>query len=139
MPWSPTQYLKFEDERTRPPRELLARVSLDRPASVVDLGCGPGNSTELLVERYGSEAVAGLDSDPAMLAAARKRLPKTRFIEADVATWRPETPATLLFSNATFQWVSNHLEVLSQLMGGLESGGVLAVQMPDNLNEPSHQ
>jgi trans-aconitate 2-methyltransferase len=139
MPWSPSQYLKFEDERTRPPRELLARVPLDRPASVIDLGCGPGNSTELLVERYGAAIVSGVDNDPAMLAAARKRLPSTSFLEADVATWLPATSVSLLFSNATFQWVPNHLAVLGRLMDALEPGGVLAVQMPDNVHEPSHQ
>src|SRR4030095_12390597 len=84
MPWSPTQYLKFEDERTRPPRDLLARVPLDRVANAVDLGCGPGNSTELLVERFGADAVSGLDNDAEMLAAAQKRLPRQRFLPAEV-------------------------------------------------------
>jgi trans-aconitate 2-methyltransferase len=139
MPWSPAQYLKFEDERTRPTRELLVRVPLDRVTSAVDLGCGPGNSTEVLVERYGSDAVAGLDNDPAMLAAARKRLPATRFIEADVATWKPDRAVDMLFANATFQWVPNHLAVFESLMDSLVTGGVLAVQMPDNVAEPSHQ
>src|SRR4029434_182329 len=109
MVWSPSQYLKFEDERTRPPRDLLTRVPLDHSTSVVDLGCGPGNSTELRVERFGSDVVSGLDNDPAMLAAARKRLPATHFIEADLATWQPSRPADLLFSNATFQWAPHHL------------------------------
>src|SRR5262245_42628985 len=126
MPWSPAQYLKFEDERTRPPRDLLARVPLDRVASAVDLGCGPGNSTELLVERFGADVVCGLDNDAEMLAAARKRLPHTRFVQADVGSWKPGEPVDLLFANAVFQWVPNHLAILDRLMDGLAPGGVLA-------------
>jgi trans-aconitate 2-methyltransferase len=139
MPWSPSQYLKFEDERTRPSKELLARVPLGRAANVVDLGCGPGNSTELLIERFGAAAVSAVDNNPAMLSAARTRLPATPFIEADLATWKPIGPVDLLFSNATFQWVPNHLAVLDRLMDVLVPGGMLAVQMPDNVLEPSHQ
>jgi trans-aconitate 2-methyltransferase len=139
MPWSPAQYLKFEDERTRPPRDLLARVPLDRVANAVDLGCGPGNSTELLVERFGADVVSGLDNDAQMLAAAQKRLPRTRFVQADVGSWKPSDPVDLLFANAVFQWVPNHLAIFDRLMDGLAPGGVLAVQMPDNVREPSHQ
>jgi trans-aconitate 2-methyltransferase len=138
MPWSPAQYLKFEDERTRPPRDLLARVPLDRVSSAVDLGCGPANSTELLVERFGADVVSGLDNDAEMLAAARKRLPGTPFVQADVASWKPGNPVDLLFANAVFHWVPNHLAILGRLMDGLAPRGVLAVQMPDNLREPSH-
>src|SRR4051794_33748060 len=97
--WSARQYLKFEDERTRPARDLLAQVPLDRPSRVYDLGCGPGNSTALLVERFSGAVIAGVDSSPEMLVAARKRLPQHRFIEADLATWRPEEQCDLLYSN----------------------------------------
>ncbi|HVY98566.1 MAG TPA: trans-aconitate 2-methyltransferase [Dongiaceae bacterium] len=138
MAWSPSQYVKFEDERTRPARDLLAQVPLETVEGAIDLGCGPGNSTELLVQRYGVAAVSGLDSDANMLEAARKRLPKTRFFQADLAAWRPEKPVDLLFSNAVFQWVPDHLAVLERLMDGLRPGGVLAVQLPDNFAEPSH-
>jgi trans-aconitate 2-methyltransferase len=137
--WSASQYLKFEDERSRPAAELLARVPLERPGRVVDIGCGPGNSTELVATRFPAAEVVGLDSSPEMLAAARKRLPGLGFIEADVAGWTPDPPADLLFSNATMQWVPGHRAVLQRLMGTLPSGGVLAVQMPDNLAEPTHR
>jgi len=136
--WSAKQYLKFEDERTRPARDLLAQVPLDRPGLVYDLGCGPGNSTALLIERFPQAEIVGVDSSVDMLAAARKRLPRHRFIEADLATWRPEEHCHLLYSNAAFQWVPRHLAVLEEVCGTLSPGGVLAVQMPDNLNEPVH-
>lgn len=138
MSWSAGQYLKFEDERTRPARDLLAQVPLAQVETAIDLGCGPGNSTELLVERFGAKAVSGLDSDENMLEAARKRLPETHFELADLATWMPPAPVDLLFANAVFQWVPEHLAALVRLMDGLRPGGVLAIQMPDNLGEPSH-
>ncbi|MBP1850195.1 trans-aconitate 2-methyltransferase [Rhizobium halophytocola] len=138
MTWSAEQYLKFEDERTRPARDLLAQVPLEDVRNAWDLGCGPGNSTELLVERFGVTGVHGLDSDDDMLEKARKRLPLTRFDKADLEGWAPPEPADLLYANAVFQWVPDHVAVLCRLMQSLRPGGVLAVQMPDNLGEPSH-
>ncbi|MFK3689063.1 trans-aconitate 2-methyltransferase [Agrobacterium tumefaciens] len=138
MVWSAQQYLKFENERTRPARDLLAQVPLERVLNGYDLGCGPGNSTELLTERYGVNVITGIDSDDDMLAKAVDRLPTTRFGKADLALWKPAQKADLLYANAVFQWIPDHLAVLSQLMDHLESGGVLAVQMPDNLQEPTH-
>lgn len=136
--WSPSTYLKFEDERTRPARDLLAQVPLLAPAQVVDMGCGPGNSTELLVERFPRAAVTGLDNSPNMLAEAARRLPAVTFVTADAATWVPEAGTDLVFANAIYQWVPNHLEVLPRVLEALPQGGVLAVQMPDNMAEPSH-
>ncbi|MEJ2374816.1 MAG: methyltransferase domain-containing protein, partial [Pseudolabrys sp.] len=136
--WDSRQYLKFESDRTRPPRDLLAQVPLEHARKIVDLGCGPGNSTELLVKRYPDAQVIGLDSSPDMLRKARERLPALKFIEADIAQWRPEPDTDLLFSNATFQWVPDHPSVLKRLLEALPKGGVLAVQMPDNKTEPTH-
>ena len=138
MAWSATQYLKFEEERTRPARELLARVPLDRAERVFDLGCGPGNSTELLIERFGTDAVTGLDSDADMLEKARARLPDTPFLGADLASWQPDRPADLLYANAVLQWLPDPLALMERLLDHLAPGGVLAVQMPDNLDEPTH-
>jgi len=136
--WSPTQYLKFADERTRAARDLLAQVPLDRAGKVFDLGCGPGNSTALLIERFTDAEVTGVDSSPDMLAKAREALPQARFIAGDLSDWQPEEGTDLLFANALFQWVPHHLKVLQRLLTALPKGGVLAIQMPDNLMEPSH-
>lgn len=144
--WQPQKYLAFAEERARPARDLLAQVPLDDAPTVYDLGCGPGNSTTLLVERFARARVIGIDSSPAMLAAARLACPAARlacpaaeYCAADLATWQPEETPDLLFSNATLQWVPDHLAVLARLVATLRPGGVLAVQMPDNLAEPSHR
>ncbi len=136
--WSPETYLKFEDERTRPARDLLNAVPLAVPSFVVDIGCGPGNSTELLVERFPRARHLGYDTSPAMLAKARARLPGTVFLQADAGSFRPDTPPDLMFANAVFQWLPAHLDLFVRLMEDLAPGGVLAVQMPDNIAEPSH-
>lgn len=139
MAWSANQYLKFEDERTRPARDLLAQVPLERITAGYDLGCGPANSTELLADRFGVNVITGVDADADMLEKAGLRLPNTEFIKADLSSWKPAAKADLLYANAVFQWLPNHLDVLVQLMDHLKPGGVLAVQMPDNLDEPSHR
>jgi trans-aconitate 2-methyltransferase len=137
--WRPADYLTFADERTRPARDLLAQVPLERVERAYDLGCGPGNSTALLVNRFPGAAIIGIDNSPAMLEAARKACPGASFAAGDLSDWLPEAEPQLLFSNAAFQWVPNHIAVLERLAGQLAEGGVLAVQMPDNLMEPSHR
>src|ERR1700676_2090425 len=92
--WSAQQYVRFEDERTRPVRDLLAAVPAIDARSVIDIGCGPGNSTELLAARFAGAAVSGLDSSADMVAAARKRLPGLRFDLADVERWAYGNDAT---------------------------------------------
>lgn len=137
--WDPSLYSRFEDERTRPAFDLLQRVTLNRLTAIVDLGCGPGNSTELLANRYPGAAIHGIDSSAAMIAAAESRLPGCRFEQADVAVWSATQPPDLIFANAVLQWVPDHQRLLPRLLAMLASGGVLAIQMPDTLDEPSHR
>jgi len=137
--WSPATYLKFEDERTRPARDLLAHVRPDRVRKVVDVGCGPGNSTELLASRYPEGEIIGIDNSPAMLEEARRRLPNVRFEFADAAAWTPEARVDLVFANATYHWIAHHLEQLTRVLSALSAGATLAVQMPDNTEEPTHR
>jgi trans-aconitate 2-methyltransferase len=137
--WSPATYLKFEDERTRPAADLLARVPLAAARQVIDVGCGPGNSTELLAQRYPGADILGLDNSPAMLAEAQRRLPALRFEPADAATWVPEPGADLVFANATYQWIADHFAQLPRVLAALRPGAVLAVQMPDNVNQTTHR
>lgn len=137
MTWSATQYLRFEDERTRPVRDLVARVPNLDPARAADIGCGPGNSTEVLRERYPRTEIVGVDSSPDMIAAARKRLPEVAFEVADVVGWAGEGFDVIL-ANAVIQWIPDHESLLPQLMKKLARGGSLAVQAPDNLDEPLH-
>ncbi|MCJ2097181.1 trans-aconitate 2-methyltransferase [Methylobacterium sp. J-072] len=137
--WNPALYTRFEDERTRPAAELLARVPLTEPRLVYDLGCGPGNSTALIAARFPEAEVVGLDTSPAMLESARTRLPDLAFALADAATWVPERAPDLIYANAVLQWLPDHPVLLPRLFGLLAPGGVLAVQMPDNLAEPSHR
>ena len=136
--WDAALYRQFERERTRPAADLLAQVPDIRPRHIVDLGCGPGNSTKLLVNRFPDAVVTGIDLSEAMLASARERLPRCRFEAADLATWRPDVAPDLIFANASLHWVSDHASLLPRLLNQLAPGGVLAIQMPDNRDEPSH-
>ncbi|KQP14347.1 trans-aconitate 2-methyltransferase [Pseudorhodoferax sp. Leaf267] len=143
LDWNPALYRRYEDERTRPAQDLLARVPLAQAAHVVDLGCGPGNSTELLVQRFPGAAVTGVDNSEPMLASARERLPQARFAWGDIATWAPreaDGPAPdLIYANAALQWVPGHETLVPRLFSALAPGGVLAIQMPDNRQEPTHR
>ena len=137
--WNPALYSRFEDERTRPARDLLACVPLQSAALAYDLGCGPGNSTELLVERFPGADVVGTDNSQAMVDSARQRLPQARFLLSDIAGWQPEEAPQLIYANASLQWVPAHETLLPHLLNVLAPGGVLAVQMPDNRDEPTHR
>jgi trans-aconitate 2-methyltransferase len=137
--WSPLAYLQFHDERTRAARDLLAQVPLDSARKVVDVGCGPGNSTALLAARFPTAEILGIDSSPAMIAEARRSTPAARFLEADARDWLPSPDTDLVFANAVYQWMPDHLALFPRLLGALPPGAVVAIQMPDNIGEPSHQ
>ena len=138
MSWSPQQYLKFEDARLRPALDLLARVDLDNPRRIYDLGCGTGNVTRLLAERWPHAHVVGVDNSAAMLAAAAAKLPQIEWRQQHLADWRAPEPADLIYSNAALHWLPDHDRLLPALVESLAGDGVLAVQMPRNFSAPSH-
>ena len=139
LTWSAAQYVRFEQERTRPVRDLVQRIPLARVGDGADIGCGPGNSTEVLRERYPEARIVGLNSSPDMIEAARKRLPGVAFEVADIRAWRPKEPLDAILANAVLQWIPDHETQFPALIGALRPGGALAAQMPDNLDEPSHR
>ena len=135
--WSPSDYLAFADERTRPFRELLARISVESPRRVADLGCGPGNATALLAHRWPDAVVEASDNSPDMVAAARAAGLDATVL--DVRDWVPSSDTDVVVSNATLQWVPEHRELLARWPGQLPDGAVIAVQMPGNFDAPSHR
>ncbi|MGD9559234.1 MAG: methyltransferase domain-containing protein [Oscillospiraceae bacterium] len=139
--WDAAQYLKFEQERTQPAEDLAARVALQNPKKVLDVGCGPGNSTAVLARRFPTADILGIDSSADMVAAARTAHPALRFVQADAAGDLSALGAgfDLVFSNACIQWVPNHRALLPRLLGLLRSGGALAVQTPFNQRQPIHR
>jgi trans-aconitate 2-methyltransferase len=137
--WDADHYLKFADARTLPALDLLSRIALAAPARVVDLGCGPGNSTAPLQARWPGAAVTGIDSSGELLAAARRDHPGIAFVEADIAAWAPPEPVDLVFANASLQWVGDHARLLPRLFDQVSPGGVLAVQMPRNHDFATHR
>jgi trans-aconitate 2-methyltransferase len=139
MSWSAKQYVAFEDERTRPVRDLLSALPDIGAQKVIDLGCGPGNSTELLATRFPGAVVSGIDSSADMIAAAARRLPQVQFAIGDIETWNDPGPFDVILANAVLHWVPNHSTLLPALIARLASGGGLAIQMPDNLGVPAHR
>lgn len=139
MSWSARQYSLFEQQRTRPVRDLVAAIPRESAQTAVDLGCGPGNSTEVLAERFPQARVTGLDSSTDMLGEARQRLAAVEFVQADIGDWRPAQTYDVILANASLQWVPDHEQLYPRLVSQLNPGGVLAVQTPDNLDEPAHR
>ncbi len=128
--WNPNQYLKFKNERLQPSLDLISRIELENPATILDLGCGPGNSTAALRRRWPSARVAGLDNSPEMIAAAVRDFPQGEWILADGGSFEPPTPYDLIFANAALQWIPNHETLIPRLFGVVAPGGALAVQVP---------
>ncbi len=137
--WDPDRYLAYADERGRPFVDLLARVQAVDPVDVVDLGCGPGNLTRLLAERWPTARVRGLDSSAAMVETAGREVPEVEFERADLRDWvaRGEE-VDVLVSNATLQWLPDHLELLPALAGRVRAGGWIALQVPAGSDQPSN-
>lgn len=138
MNWSPQQYLKFSQPRLRPAMDLLARIPSAEPAVVYDLGCGAGNVTAALVDRWPRARITGVDASTAMLAQAARALPQVQWVHHGLADWQPPRPADVIYSNAALHWLPDHRRLFPALLAMLSPGGVLAVQMPRNFSAPSH-
>lgn len=136
--WNPAQYLRFSQPRMRPALELLARVELDAPVAVYDLGCGSGSMTRIMAERWPGASVTGVDASRDMLEAAGSALPNLHWQQQDIDAWQPVAAPELIYSNAALHWLPDHETLLAKLIACLKPGGLLAVQMPRNFSAPSH-
>jgi trans-aconitate 2-methyltransferase len=139
VPWDPQLYLKFDRERTQPAIDLAARVELADPLRIIDLGCGPGNSTAILKARWPNAEITGLDGDAAMIVAARDSDSDITWVQDDASTWQADAEYDLVFSNAMLQWLPDHVAVLGRWFGSVSPGGALAVQIPSHLNSAVHR
>ena len=139
--WDPGQYRCFPAERARPFFDLIARVPVSEPRLIADLGCGPGDLTAMLADRWPEATVIGVDSSPAMIEAALggPRRERLSFSLGDVRQWKPDRPVDVIVSNAVLQWVPDHLALLTQWAGMLADGGWLGIQVPGNFDQPSHR
>ena len=141
MAWDPEQYLAYGDLRMRPGLDLLARVPVETPDRVVDLGCGPGTLTLALARRWPTAEVAGIDTSEEMLAdaVARDTDRRVSWMPGDLASWTAAHRVDVIYSNAALHWVDDHPRVLTHWLGQLTPGGALAFQVPDNFDAPSHE
>jgi trans-aconitate 2-methyltransferase len=137
MAWNPQQYLKFADERLRPGFDLLAQINDLPDGPLFDLGCGPGVHARAIAARWPDRPMTGVDNSTAMLMTAAKEPSPIAWVNADIATWQPDVPPALIYSNATLQWLTGHAQLFPRLFSLLAAGGVLAVQMPRNFDNPS--
>lgn len=135
--WNPDAYLTFADERGRPFFELLSRVDADAPRRVVDLGCGPGNLTISLAQRWPHATIEALDSSPDMVESARERGVDAHV--GDVGDWVPKPDTDVVISNAALQWVPDHADLLVGWAAQLGAGSWIAIQVPGNFDAPSHR
>ena len=137
MAWNPERYLSFADQRGRPFFDLVSRVGAEAPRRVVDLGCGPGNLTVTLRQRWPDVAIEALDSSPEMVAAARERGLDAAL--GDVTTWEPRPDTDVVLANAVLQWVPEHVELLCRWAAQLAPGAWIGMQVPGNFDAPSHR
>ena len=137
--WDAGTYLKFANERTQPSIDLVQRINIQNPKRIIDLGCGPGNSTEALRRRWPDAAITGLDNSQRMIDAAREACPDGDWVVGDAGSWQAAVPFDLVFSNAMLHWLPNHAEVCTHLLRQVAPAGALAVQLPAHYDSPLHR
>lgn len=129
--WNPDHYLKFRNERTQPSIDLVNKINIEySPEHIVDIGCGPGNSSQVLLQRWPESRLIGVDSSPAMIEKAKKDFPKQEWILADAISFEPDVKFDIVFSNATIQWIPYHTTLFEKLNNLLSENGVIAIQIP---------
>ncbi len=137
--WNPELYLKFKNERTAPSIDLLSKIKIDNPGSIIDLGCGPGNSTQILHKKWPDSKLLGIDSSVEMIKKAKEDFPDQNWLAADISEIKSEEFYDLVFSNATLQWIPNHEKLIPGLLKLVNKNGALAVQVPANNESPLHK
>jgi trans-aconitate 2-methyltransferase len=137
--WNPDLYLQFKEERTQPARDLSARIVVEKPKDIVDLGCGPGNSTQVLRDRWPGANILGVDYSYEMIEKANTSCPNGQWLRADLRDWNPEDSWNIVFSNATLQWIPDHRRLIPRVFSLVRPTGVLAVQLPANQDAPLHR
>ena len=137
--WNPKQYNKYAEERARPAKDLIAQISLENPKVIYDLGCGPGSVTNALQEKWPGAKLTGIDNSEQMLEKAKSTYPTIKWEQASISDWKPDEAADLIFSNAALHWIPDHPAVIKSVFESLNSGGVFAMQVPNNFKLPSHQ
>jgi trans-aconitate 2-methyltransferase len=137
--WDPDQYLQFKGERTQPSIDLVARIPMDDPKTVIDIGCGPGNSTQILLKRWPFADVVGVDKSEKMIQRARRDYPHQKWVVGDAATFEAPLPFDIVFSNAAIHWIPQHDMLLRRLFRMLRGNGILAVQVPANQESPLYR
>ena len=136
--WNPDIYLRYKSYRARPALDLIQQIPLDVDGPIIDLGCGPGNITRLLKEKWPDHLVYGVDKSETMLAKAREAFGKSsvNWQQGDITSWRPDEEFALVFSNAALHWVENHKQIIPRLMNAITPGGYLAFQIPITEDAP---
>ena len=128
--WNPDLYLKYGNERIQPAIDLVSRIKVNNPDSIIDIGCGPGNSTELLIKRWPESNICGMDNSPAMIEKAKKIFPEREWILMDAGNIRLDKKYDLIFSNAALQWIPQHDQLIKDLYNLCSDKGILAAQLP---------
>ncbi len=138
--WDPDRYLEFGEERGRPFDDLIGRIRQTAPKRIVDLGCGPGNTTARLLDRWPDACIVGIDSSSEMISEAKEfEVPgRLEFRVQDLREWQPEEPVDVVLCCATLQWIPDHASLFPRLVESLTPGGTFAFQVPNNFDEPSH-
>ena len=132
--WNPKLYLNFKKERKQPSIDLVNRIELEHPQRIIDLGCGPGNSAQVIRNRWPTADITGLDSSSEMIAKARKEYPAQNWEMGSITEWSDSAGYDLVFSNAALQWIPDHPKLIPHILQQIKPGGAFALQIPTHYN-----